>query len=232
MNYKNHPASELFPMMPAPELKELADDIKAKGLIHPIILLHEQVLDGRNRLKACGMADVQPRFEIYSDERSPVEYVLSANLKRRNLEKSQCAAIATNALPMLEAEAKERQTKNLRKGQQLPVEEQMPERESGRARDKAAELVGVSPRYVSDAKAIKHADPKVFQQVLSGEKTIPEARREVLPKWSPGGESKTPRDHAPEDDEPDTLFTLKRYFKKASKKVRKQFLKWATAYKG
>lgn len=229
-NYDAHPAANLFPMMPDAELKDLAADVKAKGLIHPIILLREQVLDGRNRLKACEMSGVQPRFESYCDERSPTEYVLAANLKRRDLTPSQRATIAANALPMLEAEAAERRraTQNNK-----PSEvEQIPPQNTGKARDKAAAIVGVNPRYVSDAKAIKKADPKVFEQVASGEKTLPEARREVLEKWSPGGAVPKPRDHAPEDDEPDDLFTLKRYFKKATKKIRKEFLKWAKAYKG
>lgn len=175
-SYEYHPSANLFPMMPDKELAELATDIKAQGLIHPVILLHERVLDGRNRLKACEMSGVQPRFEIYSDDRSPTEYVLAVNLKRRDLTASQRATIAANALPMLEAEARERK-RGGQGGVLLP--ELVPEANKGDARDKAAAIVGVNPHYVSDAKAIKQADPKLFEQVASGEKGIKEAKRQI-----------------------------------------------------
>lgn len=44
--------------------------------------------------------------------------------------------------------------------------------------------------------------------------------------WGPGGAPIKPADHAPEDDESDALFGLKRYWKKATKKERKEFLTW------
>lgn len=218
MKYEIHPAANLFPMMPDAELKELADDIKAKGLIHPVILLRDQVLDGRNRLKACEMADVQPRFEIYADDRSPTEYVLATNLKRRQLTASQRATVAAGALPMLEQEAKERQKLSNENREKIPYSEK------GKASEKAAEIADVNPRYVSDAKRLKTEKPEVFEEVARGEKTIPQAVREV---WGPGGAPIKPADHTPEDDESDAVFGLKRYWKKANQKERKQFMDWA-----
>ncbi|MGA7523102.1 MAG: hypothetical protein WBW84_11650 [Acidobacteriaceae bacterium] len=41
---------------------------------------------------------------------NPVKWVISQNWRRRHLTKSQSAAVAVKAKPMLEAEAKERQT--------------------------------------------------------------------------------------------------------------------------
>ena len=57
-----HPAALAFPMMPEKELRELAEDIKTHGLLEPIGLLDGKILDGRNRLKACELAEVEPRF--------------------------------------------------------------------------------------------------------------------------------------------------------------------------
>ena len=54
----NHPACLLFPKLTGPALDELAADIKDRGLIEPIVLLHGQVLDGKNRLAACRIAGV------------------------------------------------------------------------------------------------------------------------------------------------------------------------------
>ena len=67
--------------------------------------------------------------------------------------------VAVKMLPYLEAEAKERQTRK-------SVPERIPEQDKGDARDKAAAAVGVNPRYVSDAKAIKEESPEVFENII------------------------------------------------------------------
>ena len=48
-----HPACLIFPPLPAAEFDALIADIAARGLIHPVVMLGGQVLDGRNRLLAC-----------------------------------------------------------------------------------------------------------------------------------------------------------------------------------
>src|SRR4051794_33315386 len=60
--YKFHPACLAFPLLPESELRELAEDIKFRGLLHPVITWKGQILDGRNRLAACERAGVEPRF--------------------------------------------------------------------------------------------------------------------------------------------------------------------------
>ncbi len=86
-----HEAADVFPMLPEDELQELAADIKANGLIHPIVLDGEGMLvDGRNRLAACRIAGVEPAYTSLNGS-DPVAYVLSANVARRNLTKGQRA---------------------------------------------------------------------------------------------------------------------------------------------
>src|SRR5581483_9911260 len=101
--YEFHEACLLFPLMEEAELQELADDIKQNGLKEPIALL-----DGRNRLRACEIAQVEPMFTNIQVE-SPTSYVISKNLKRRHLTISQKAAIAARAIERYAAEAQERQ---------------------------------------------------------------------------------------------------------------------------
>ena len=107
--YKFHPACLAFPMLGGAELQELADDIKFRGQMNPVVLHRGQILDGRNRLAACELAGVTPRFTEWSGGGSPVEWVVSANLHRRHLSASQRAVVALDLLPLLEKEAKERQ---------------------------------------------------------------------------------------------------------------------------
>jgi Skp family chaperone for outer membrane proteins len=93
-----HPAAALYPMLSDDELKELADDIAANGLLFPIVLYQgNQILDGRNRLSACNLAGVQPTFTEYEGD-DPVGYVLSVNEHRRHMTQGQramCVAMAT-----------------------------------------------------------------------------------------------------------------------------------------
>lgn len=99
-----HPLADLFPMLPDDELAELAEDIKANGLLHPIMLDHagEVVVDGRNRLAACRLADVDPRFERLQEGVEPADYIASVNLARRHLTVGQRAM----AMAMLYPEAR------------------------------------------------------------------------------------------------------------------------------
>jgi uncharacterized RmlC-like cupin family protein len=96
---KVHPAADLFPMLPDDELQALADDIKQNGLVHPIVqdAKGQLIVDGRNRLAACKLAGVEPRFEQLNDEQDPLAYIFSTNLNRRDLSKGQKAMIVAQA---------------------------------------------------------------------------------------------------------------------------------------
>ena len=85
-----HPACAAWPQMDEPALAELAEDIKIKGLIEPIVLLDGQILDGRNRALACEKAGVEPRYTQYEGA-DPVGFVLSKNKNRRHMTTSQLA---------------------------------------------------------------------------------------------------------------------------------------------
>lgn len=86
-----HPLAALFPMMTDDELQDLADDIRENGLLHPIVLDADGVLiDGRNRLRACEIASVDPKFSKLNGH-DAAAYIVSANLERRNLTKGQQA---------------------------------------------------------------------------------------------------------------------------------------------
>ncbi len=93
-----HPVAALFPMMSDDELADLAADIKANGQLHPIIRDDDgQLIDGRNRLKACELANVEPQFAPLPVGIDPVVFILSANVARRHLTKGQQAMAVAQA---------------------------------------------------------------------------------------------------------------------------------------
>lgn len=99
---KAHPIAELFPMMDADQLKELAADIKENGLQEPIITLEDKILDGRNRFDACQMAGVKidKDWIVPYDGNDPISYVVSHNFKRRHLSVAVRSEIAAKIVTM------------------------------------------------------------------------------------------------------------------------------------
>jgi hypothetical protein len=103
-----HPACELFPVLPADELKALGEDIVRNGLTSPIVLWRAdpkgqvQLLDGCNRLDAIelvaghvtvegttiiGLKDFIAFDKVLELDEStdPFSYVVSVNVHRRHL---------------------------------------------------------------------------------------------------------------------------------------------------
>lgn len=90
-NPLHHPAAAVWPTLDEPDLRRLADDIKANGLQHPIVMLDGKILDGRNRHAACGIAGVEPTYVQYEGD-DPIGYVLSSNNERRHMSLPERAA--------------------------------------------------------------------------------------------------------------------------------------------
>jgi hypothetical protein len=88
---KFHPLADIFPLMGGEELDALVADIKANGLQQYIILYDGQVLDGRNRVRACLAAGWDPfairEMSLNGDSwiDDPAAYVISVNIRRRHL---------------------------------------------------------------------------------------------------------------------------------------------------
>jgi hypothetical protein len=100
-----HPSNEAFRMMTDEELKDLAESIKAEGLLMPIVLdKNGAVLDGKCRLRACELAGVKPRFETFEgDEDQCADFIWSMNALRCHLSPSQRAMGQAIVAKMMEA---------------------------------------------------------------------------------------------------------------------------------
>jgi hypothetical protein len=175
-----HPVSAIFPLMDGPEFDALVADIREHGLIEPILTYQGQIVDGRNRYRACQMAGVEPRFNEWMGGGSLADLTISLNLHRRHLTASQRAAIAVDLLPHLEAEARERQREHgdTAPGRARTLTEKIPEVSDGEAREHAAKIMKVNPHYISEAKTLSQEAPELFSAVKAGDITITRARKE------------------------------------------------------
>ena len=170
-----HPACKLFPQLPEDELQQLAQDIRANGLRNPVVLLGGKVLDGRNRLAACEIAGVKPRFTKWIGQGSPVEWVISQNLMRRHLSTSQRAVIAHDLLPLLEKEAKRRQRMSMGRGKKV-AKKCGHLSGNGKASEAAARITRTNARYVEIVKQIQSEAPELVGRIRTGELNITHAR--------------------------------------------------------
>ena len=136
-------------------------DIAAHGLVHPIVLLDGKVLDGRNRLFACQRAGVPPRFTQWQGEGSPLQWAISANIRRRHLSPSQRAVLALDLLPLLEREAKERQRLSRGRGRKKPTIAPL-NAVRGKASQVAARLAATNSAYVERAKRLRDVCPEII----------------------------------------------------------------------
>jgi ParB-like chromosome segregation protein Spo0J len=163
-----HPAAAMFPLLGGDELEALARDIEANGLREPVVTWagtdgRVWLLDGRNRLRACRLAGVEPRSQAYEGD-DPVGYIVSANLCRRHLNDSQRAMLAAKLA-------------NLRQGRasgqpaNLPVAAPV-------SQAQAARLVEVSVRSLRSAKQVSERGvPELSEAVLAGEISVSRAAK-------------------------------------------------------
>jgi ParB family chromosome partitioning protein len=163
---KVHPIADLFPMLNESDLADLAADIKTNGLQIPLVKLGDVLIDGRNRMEACRIANVEPTFVEYQGGNIPA-YIISANLHRRHLTESQRAMVAAGLA-------------NIKHGDVGGGHE----RQSGKlaglvSQPEAAKLLNVSDRSVRDAALIRRESPELAAQVASGETTV-HAAKEIL----------------------------------------------------
>ena len=183
---KFHPAASIFPLFEDEELQLLADSIRDNGLKESVKLHDGLVIDGRNRLAACRMAGVKPRFETVDVNGSPSAYVYAVNYHRRHLSEGGKQLAAGRYKEVAAAEAKDRQKAATVKGNKTrhvtdsPVVAALPQlaKPAPKARDIAGAAFGVSGKTVDAAAiVIAKAAPEVIKAVESGKMKVATAAR-------------------------------------------------------
>ena len=159
-----HPLANLFPLMEGAAFDDLTGDIRSNGQREDIVTLDGMILDGRNRYRACLAAGVAPQFRDFASDRGdgddPLAFVISKNLKRRNLNESQRALVAARLATMRQGKRTD-----LLPSATLPKV----------AQSQAAALMSVSARLLRSAKTVQEKGaPALVRAVEQGRLSVSE----------------------------------------------------------
>lgn len=155
IEFVSHPAADYFPMMSTIDFDRLKDDIRENGQVEPILVFGNQIIDGRNRYRACTALGVEPRVASYGgDPERITSYIISTNLHRGSLTDGQKAVIGAKIKPFYETILKVKSN----------------------ASDMAAKAVNLPTRNVSSViKILEKGIPEVVAQLESGKITVEDA---------------------------------------------------------
>lgn len=176
-----HRDGETVPAMSSRDLAGLVDDIRRRGILVPLdVTPEDDVLDGRARLRAAIELDLEVVPVRVVAPTAPLEYMILAALRRRDLEASQRAALAIELAEVREAaeQARERQRANLRRGKRSPEVASLPPR-GEKTREQIAQIARVSERTAQDALTVYGSDRALFERVKTGEIRAEPAARQV-----------------------------------------------------
>jgi hypothetical protein len=93
LNYIAHELADLLPMIDGVNFENLKADIANNGILEPILLFENRILDGRNRYraaKAVGHSFTSANFKSFHGTYTEAEaYVFSTNFLRRQMTNAQ-----------------------------------------------------------------------------------------------------------------------------------------------
>lgn len=100
--YRVHWAAAVFPLLnpDSEDFKELAGSILEKGVLDPLVVDGDLLLDGRNRLAACELLKIEAPVVEWASLNVPAHisqaaWILDRNLARRHLREDQRVMIIT-----------------------------------------------------------------------------------------------------------------------------------------
>jgi hypothetical protein len=176
-----HPAAELFPLMEGEEFESLVASIKEQGLREAIwVTADGQLLDGRNRVRACHAAGIEPTRRTFTGG-DPVAFVMALNMERRHLTVGQRALVALKLVPMYQTEAAKRQAQAVGKprGEKASVSADLHQQTRQRSTQQAGLAAKVSGRAVAQAKRVAEHAPDLVAKIESGKLALDRADRIV-----------------------------------------------------
>jgi ParB-like chromosome segregation protein Spo0J len=170
----HHPAAQEFPQLEPKQFEELKVDIEKRGLLHPVVMRRNVILDGRHRLLACEELGITPRFVEYKGN-DEVGFIIANNILRRHLTDDQRVALLAKLRgPMLSKEAEAR----MKSGHPALKSAEG----CGEAATRLAKDAHVGRDKARDALAVVRLKSDLINDVIAGKQKLAEARREAKVK--------------------------------------------------
>jgi len=215
-----HPVAAMFPMIEGKHYEDLCASIESIGLIEPVVLMDDCLVDGRNRIKACLDLDIEPTYVQYRKldcgEEPVALYIEARNLARRDLTDDQRVSIAAkleaegyikraNMKRSMAAASQAASQSRASDGKMMAVADSPGVNQTVKTRSepqpsvptavKVAKKAGVSQRKGQQAlKAAVHA-PEALEQVIAGKLPLADAAK-IAEKVSPPKPRKSRKDPA------------------------------------
>jgi len=132
-----HPLADIFPLTEGEEFATFKADIAENGLRESIWLWQGQIVDGRNRYRACRELGIEPSYREWDGRGDLLTFIISMNLHRRHLSESQRAMVGARIASM-------------RQGERTDLSEN-----SVMSQPQAAQLLNISPDLIGFAKKVQ-----------------------------------------------------------------------------
>jgi hypothetical protein len=166
--YPDHRYVAMFPLLVLKPFDDLVENMRQFGQLVPCVRYKGEVLDGRNRVRACIHLGIKPDFVEWRPPKPDedvdtqiLEFIVSMNLHRRQLEPGQRALVAADYYEKIKL------PKGTRGG-------------AGPSLRRAADLFGLGAGTVLDAVQLKrNGKPEAIAAVAAGELSLTRAFLEM-----------------------------------------------------
>lgn len=165
----------LIPPLADDEFEFLEKSILSEGVREPIITWNSTIIDGHNRYRICQSHGLEcpNREREFSSRDAAKIWIIENQFGRRNLKSYVRGVLALQLKPLYAAEAKRRQATSTGGANPQLVQKSSHADESGKTRDKLAEIAGISHDTLRKVELIE-------QEANSGNKTAIAARDSVM----------------------------------------------------
>lgn len=174
--WEAHPAAERFPLMDGKEFDELVASIKQNTQRNAVTVWEGQLIDGRNRVRACEILGVRVKAVEWDGLGSLTQFIVDQNINRRNLSRHELALIGLQLREDFAIEAKQRQREGGDSGREVKYGRLASGRlagsqkgVSGEALELAAKAVGVSASHLKRVDRLAKERPDLLSRVSDGE---------------------------------------------------------------
>lgn len=170
---KYHKFSNTLRLIEGSKFEALKKDILENGQRNKITIYNGEILDGRNRYRACNELGIVPKTEeFHGTEVEAAKFVISQNLSRRHMNPGQ-VAIAHLVIYDLLKEANALDQKNRKRGTLGNLDH--PQLAKNKTAYILSKQAGIGQSTILEAVMLRNKSPETLQKVVDGEITLSKA---------------------------------------------------------